>query len=205
VVSRLRTASGVKRIGHSGTLDPFAEGLLIVGLGRASTKLLGQYLHAPKEYYGRIVLGTVTDTYDPTGRIIEQNSFIIPSEIQIQESLERFKGEIQQIPPLFSALKMQGKRLYKAARQGEKIIPPPRRVNIFELELCGLNEDGFNLRVVCSGGTYIRSLAYDLGRDLGMGGHLAQLKRTRIGNFTIEQTVDLEALITQLKTERTGG
>jgi len=212
VVRRIRWATGVRKVGHGGTLDPFAEGVLLIGIGRSATRRLGEFLMADKEYLARVVLGVVTDTCDPTGKVIERNpplhpsSFILhPSSFRVNtgrsaediilETMRKFEGEILQVPPLFSAIKVNGVRSYRVARRGGKLELKPRKVNIKRIELVGLTSDGFDMSVTCSHGTYIRSLAYDLGRELGPGAHLGALVRTRIGQYTLEMAENLEEFI----------
>ena len=195
VVSRIRKAAGIKKVGHAGTLDPFAEGLLLVGIGRSATRLLGEFLNSDKEYFARVVLGIVTDTYDPTGQITMRNSFELPGEDTISAVLSEFEGEILQIPPAFSAVKVNGMRMYKAARKGIILSPEPRKVTIRDIRLLGLTPDGFEMQVTCSHGTYIRSLANDLGSKLGPGAHLSRLIRTRVGDYTLEQAYELDEFV----------
>ena len=199
VVRRIKRATGIRKVGHAGTLDPFAEGVLLIGIGRGATRKLGEFLKGDKEYLASVVLGVVTDTYDPTGKIIEQNSFTPPEEENIRAVLQRFEGEQLQTPPRFSAIKIKGVRMYKAARKGIDVKPPPRKVTLREIELTGLTRDGFEMRVTCSHGTYIRSLAYDIGRELGTGAHLGKLIRTRVGEYTIDQAVDLDTFVSRMR------
>ncbi len=195
VVKQIRKASGIKKVGHGGTLDPFAEGVLLIGIGRSATKQLGSFLHGDKEYIAEVVLGIVTDTYDPTGKVIERNSYEMPEDIVIEKTLEMFKGEVSQLPPVFSAIKVNGVRSYKAARKGIELELKTRKVNIREIELLRVNDVGFEIKVCCSHGTYIRSLAYDIGRALGCGAHLGKLIRTRVGEYDLEQSEALDDFI----------
>ena len=195
VVRRIKRATGIKKVGHAGTLDPFAEGVLLVGIGRSATRRLDEFLKGDKEYLARVVLGVVTDTYDPTGEIIERNNFSPPEEENIRAVLKRFEGEQLQTPPRYSAIKVNGVRMYRAARRGIDVEPKPRRVTLREIRLTDMTTDGFEMRVTCSHGTYIRSLAYDIGRELGPGAHLGRLIRTRVGEYTLEQAVDLETFV----------
>ncbi len=195
VVRRIKRATGIRKVGHAGTLDPFAEGVLLVGIGRSATRRLGEFLKGDKEYLARVVLGVVTDTYDPTGEIIERNSFSPPEEENIRAVLKRFEGEQLQTPPRYSAIKVNGVRMYRSARRGIDVVPEPRRVILREIRLTDMTIDGFEMRVTCSHGTYIRSLAYDIGRELGPGAHLGKLIRTRVGAYTLEQAVDLETFV----------
>jgi len=206
VVRRIRRATGVKKVGHAGTLDPFAEGVLLVGIGRIATRRLGRFLMGDKEYLAQVVLGIVTDTYDPTGRIEERNEYTLPEKETISSILHRMEGDMMQLPPPFSALKVDGVRMYKRARKGVEVVREPRRVTLKELELIRMNQDGFEMRVVCSHGTYIRSLAYDIGREIGCGAHLGRLIRTRVGEYKLDQAVDLDVFdnntISELEVDR---
>lgn len=192
VVAKIRKITGIKKVGHAGTLDPFATGVLIVGIGRQATKRLDEYQQLEKEYIGRIVLGTVTDTFDPTGKVISQKQVKIPSRETILEVLHEFLGEIDQLPPMFSAVKVDGMRLYKAARKGLTVERKPRRVMIKSLELLDLCENGFEMKVVCSKGTYIRTLAYDIGKALDTGAFLDSLVRTRIGDVDLNNAKSID-------------
>ncbi len=192
VIRRLRPILKVKKIGHAGTLDPFADGVLIVGVGRGATRRLDEFQMLEKEYTGEVVLGITTDTFDPTGKQIEVNEYELPDESTIQEVLNEFVGTIEQLPPVFSAVKVNGVRAYKAARKGLEIAIKPREVNVKSIQLMRMLSDGFKMKVICSKGTYIRTLAFDIGRRLGMGAHLGQLTRTRIGSFTVEQSKTIE-------------
>ena len=194
----IKKATGIRRVGHAGTLDPFAEGVLVVGIGRSATKKLGNYLRQEKEYIGRIVLGVITDTYDPTGKIVENNTYVLPDENKVCDVLNLFQGEIDQIPPLYSAIKVNGRRMYKAARKGIELERKSRRVNVKLIKLLKMRSNGFDIQVVCSQGTYIRSLAYDIGRKIGPGAHLSQLIRTRVGEFTLDQAEPLDDFISRV-------
>ncbi len=198
VVKQLKRIFGIKKIGHAGTLDPFAEGVLVVGVGRAATKRLCEFQRQEKEYIGRVTLGVVTDTYDPDGEVIERHEFTMPDETAISKVLGEFEGEIEQTPPRYSAVKVKGMRSYRAVRQGLNLSPSPRKVHIKRIELLQILPDGFEMRVVCAKGTYIRTLAYDIGRRLGMGAHLGRLIRNRIGAFRLEDAKTL----TQIAAER---
>jgi len=199
VVKRIRRAVKAAKVGHAGTLDRFAEGVLVVGIGRTATRKLGEYLGSDKEYIAEVFLGTVTDTYDPNGRVVEVNEFSMPDEATLIKLLDRFSGDIMQKPPPFSALKVKGVRMYKLAMKGKKVEAKPRRISIRRIELIGLTDDGFKMRVECSHGTYIRSLAYDIGRELGCGAFLKQLIRTRVDGFSLEDAIDLDDFIERVK------
>ncbi|MCF7810782.1 tRNA pseudouridine(55) synthase TruB [bacterium] len=199
VVRRIRKAVNIRKVGHGGTLDPFAEGVLIIGIGRSATRRLGEFLKGDKEYIAEVILGIVTDTYDPTGKVLECNP--VPDEDKealekrIATVLENYKGEIQQVPPTYSAIKINGVRSYKAARQGKELEIEARKVTIAKIEMTRLTEKGFEMRVVCSHGTYIRSLGYDIGRQLGYGAHLGKLIRTRVGDFTIDEAINMDEFL----------
>jgi len=184
---------GAKKAGHAGTLDPLASGLLIVLFGEA-TKFAGPQLDGDKEYLATLQLGVTTATGDAEGQVLERKS--IPEEVEkaIPAALEKFRGEIEQIPPMYSALKRDGVPLYKLARRGEEVERKPRRVTITELQRVGGSAERPELRVRCSKGTYIRSLAQDIGEALGCGAHLAALRRTASGRFRLEQAASLDVL-----------
>ena len=175
----------------------------MVGIGRTATRQLGAYLEGDKEYQAQLVLGKITDSYDLTGKVVETRDFVFPSESQIREALDCFRGEIMQTPPPFSAVKVGGVRLYRAARKGVILEAKPRKVRIEVIELTGLTNDGFVIQVVCSHGTYIRSLAHQIGLTLGCGAHLTRLVRTRVGAFTLDRAEPLEQFISRLDFERT--
>jgi len=181
------------KAGHTGTLDPLAGGLLPLTFGEA-TKFSQMLLDADKGYDAIVKLGVETDSGDAEGRVVASAAVTV-SRIQIESALARFRGEIEQVPPMYSALKRDGKALYEYARAGVEIERQPRRVTIHRLELLDDDAEGdvFHLRVACSKGTYIRSLAVDIGRALGCGAHLAGLRRTAIGPFTADDAVTLSA------------
>jgi tRNA pseudouridine55 synthase len=193
VVARVRRLTRLSRVGHAGTLDPSATGVLLVGLGKG-TKLT-PFLHEyPKTYRATLTLGSRTDTYDATGRVIEVKPVDRLRSAEVQAALAGFEGSIAQIPPMYSALKWQGQRLYRLARQGIEVERQARRVHIFRLSLVGLAAATLTLEVECSGGTYVRVLADDIGRRLGCGAHLSDLTRTAVGPHAIAQALTLEAL-----------
>ena len=192
-VARVRRIYGEKRAGHTGTLDPMATGVLPILLGRA-TRLSGYLLEADKRYTADVLPGVMTDTLDMTGTVLEKRAVSL-SRNQIEGALGAFRGEIEQVPPMYSALKKDGQRLYDLARQGVDVERERRRVNIKKLELVEITDEGhWILDVVCSKGTYIRSLADDLGRALGCGAALAGLCRTKTGGFALSECVSLEEL-----------
>lgn len=180
------------KAGHTGTLDPMATGLLPICFGEA-TKFAGELLGADKRYAATIRLGIRTDTADAEGQVLETRPVAVRRE-QVEAVLDRFRGDIQQVPPMHSALKRDGRPLYEYARKGIELERTPRAVTIFALNLCVLDGDRIELNVDCSKGTYVRTLAQDIGEALGCGGHLTALRRTRIGNLHLEDAVTLEAL-----------
>ncbi|MEA2696057.1 MAG: tRNA pseudouridine55 synthase [Myxococcales bacterium] len=199
VVRQLRHASGVRRVGHGGTLDPMATGVLPVCLGEA-TKLAQFLLDADKVYDATICFGVETDTYDADGVETRRSDASGVTEAQVVAALPAFRGAIRQKAPAYSALKRDGEPLYAYARRGEAVDPPERTVVVHELALAGFDGPGaVAVRVRCSKGTYIRSLAFDLGRALGPGGHLTALRRTRSGPFAIESARPLAELVAALR------
>lgn len=192
VVSRCRKLFGIKQIGHTGTLDPFATGVLPVALGKA-TKLI-EYLSDDKKYMATIKFGANTDTYDVEGNITETFSKKI-TQVEVEAVLNNFKGEISQMPPIYSAIKIRGKKLYEYARAGESVDITPRMVTVYEINLEAFDNEKQQAQILvsCSKGTYIRSLAYDMGKMLGCGGYLVQLRRLRAGKFDIKESVNLDA------------
>ncbi len=193
VVDRVRRLSGQRRVGHAGTLDPLATGVLVLGLGRA-TRVLEYLIGHDKRYLATIRLGITTDTYDAEGRVVSQHEGSWPLREDVERVLARFRGEIEQRPPPFSAIKQGGERLYKKARRGEAVEAPPRRVVIRDLRLLEYDPPFLRVDVTCSKGTYIRSLAHDVGQALGTGAHLAELRRLASGPFTVEQAHTLDEL-----------
>lgn len=192
VVAKIRGLTGVRQVGHAGTLDPMATGVLVLGLGQA-TRLIEYVMGQRKTYLAQITLGTSTDTYDATGTITDEAAVPPLGRQDLEAVLETLRGPIRQTPPMYSALKRAGKPLYRRARRGELIDLAPRPVTIYSFEL--LDFDGWVLeaRITCSSGTYVRSLAHDLGQALGCGGHLSALRRTAVGRFVADSSVTLEA------------
>lgn len=192
VVARIRLISGIRRVGHTGTLDPLATGLLIVCLGRATR--LAEYLAGQKkEYLAVIRLGQETNTFDAEGTILAEKPVNV-SKSQLLATLDQFKGKIKQIPPMYSAVKIDGQPLYRRARQGKVIDRPAREVTIFELDLRSWQSPDVQIRLVCSSGTYIRVIAHDLGQSLGCGAYLMGLRRTAVGNHRVDTAIPLEDL-----------
>lgn len=193
VIDKLRIITSIKKIGHAGTLDPFASGVLIVAIGRESTREISKFVKLDKEYIADIFLGAETDTYDRTGvKIFKKSKFTNLSKKKIEEILLKFLGKQKQIPPMFSAKKVGGKKLYKLARKGIKIKREPENIEIFEIKLIKYVWPLLKIKIKCSSGTYIRSLAYDIGIKLGCGGYLNELERTAIGDFKISDALDIK-------------
>ena len=193
VTSRLRRVFNTRRIGHGGTLDPMATGVLPVFVGRA-TRGVEFFEHAEKTYETVLRLGLTTDTEDITGTVLTEQPVSV-SEADILQVLPQFRGEILQVPPMYSALKVNGQKLYDLARKGKEVERQPRPITIHELTFLGFCEDGVRLRVRCSKGTYIRTLCKDLGAALGCGGCMAQLRRVSAGEYTIQEAVPLQTLL----------
>jgi len=191
VVARLRSMYGIKKIGHAGTLDPKATGLLILCTGRL-TKAISEFQHLEKEYEGIIELGSVTKSFDSETEVIETKPIINITSEKIEHVFQSFVGEYKQIPPMYSAVKKNGRRLYKYARKGKEVQREARLVTIKEFALLSYNEPYVRFRVVCSKGTYIRSLAHEVGQKLGCGAYLKELIRTRIGNFTLSEAIKVD-------------
>lgn len=192
LVGALRKRLGVKKIGHAGTLDPFATGVMVMLIGRNYTRLSDQFLCSDKEYVAELHFGTTTDTFDCDGTIIEQNDKV-PTLEEVKEALKHFHGEIEQIPPMYSAKKIQGKKLYDLARKGIEVERAAVKVQV-QTDFIRYEYPILELRIACSKGTYIRSIAYDLGKRLGCGAHLTNLRRTRSGIFLLENCIGDEEL-----------
>ena len=193
VTARLRRVFNTRRIGHGGTLDPMATGVLPVFVGRA-TRGVEFFEHAEKIYEATIRLGLTTDTEDVTGAVLAEQEVQI-SEKEFLGVLSKFRGKIQQIPPMYSALKVNGQKLCDLARKGREVERQPREIEIFELECLEFSGDTARLRVHCSKGTYIRTLCKDIGEALGCGGCMAALRRVTAGEYTIEEAVPLQTLL----------
>ncbi len=193
VVQRVRRWAGQRRVGHLGTLDPLATGVLPLALGEA-TKLSQLLTHGEKGYRGTIRLGAETTTYDREGEITASSDGPWPTRETVEKSLEHFRGEILQVPPPYSAVKRGGEPAYRRARRGEEVVLEPRPVRFHRIDLVSYEPPDLEIDVLCSAGTYLRSLAHDLGAELGTFGHLADLCRTRSGPFTLAQVVPLDRL-----------
>ena len=193
VVAILRRVTKIKQIGHTGTLDPFAEGVLPICIGKA-TRLI-EYLNDDKAYIGTVQLGKSTTTYDLEGETVNVSDKT-PDLEEIENELNNFRGDIEQLPPIYSAIKVNGKKLYEYARKGEEVEIKPRSVNISELKILNYDQENriLELYIKCSKGTYIRSIAHDLGKNLGCFGHLIKLVRVKAGDFEVENSIKLEDL-----------
>jgi tRNA pseudouridine55 synthase len=198
VIRKLRKIINIQKIGHAGTLDPLATGLLIVCTGKF-TKKINEYMAQEKEYTGTITLGAVTPTYDRESEPINQKSLAGITEEMIKEKTKEFTGEILQTPPIHSAIKQNGKPVYLMARKGIDVILEPRKITIKEFEITNIGLPLVSFKVVCTTGTYIRSLANDFGLALGCGGYLSKLRRTRIGNFKVEDAMTMDEFKAQFQ------
>ena len=213
VIDEVRNVTGEKRVGHAGTLDPNATGLLIVGVGRESTKKLGEIAGKRKTYEAEIVLGVERTTDDVEGEIVNRSRNqvgashrakserddktamkSIPVLSNIESALESFTGEQEQVPPVYSAIKLKGRKAYELARRGKKPELQPRKVHIYSIELLSYKFPKLEIRTDVSSGTYIRALTRDIGRELGTGAYLNNLNRTKIGNFSVDDAVKLKEL-----------
>ena len=192
LVSLLRKRTGIKKIGHAGTLDPFASGLMVMLIGKEYTKKSDQFLNSDKEYIATLHLGIATDTFDIEGKP-EEKSSIVPSLSDVTKCIESFQGEIEQIPPMFSAKKVNGKKLYELARKGISIERAPNKVKV-EIELLSYEYPELKIRVKCSKGTYIRTLGSDIGHCLKTYAHLTQLTRTKSGAFHLADSIPQEKI-----------
>lgn len=192
VVAKLRSIVGQKKIGHTGTLDPEAEGVLPVCLGKG-TKLCDLLTDKDKTYEAVMLLGKVTDTQDVFGNILSEHPVLLP-ETEVREAVYSFRGEYDQIPPMYSALKVGGKKLYELAREGKVVKRPSRRVTIYDIGITGIELPRVRMRVMCSKGTYIRTLCHDIGEKLGCGGCMEELKRTRAGSFSASDALTLNEI-----------
>lgn len=192
VVNRIRALTGERRVGHAGTLDPFACGVLVVGVSRQYTKRLHDLQNSEKEYCAKLRLGATSSTDDVTGEIVELGQIRIPSRKQIEEVLRAFEGEIDQIPPTFSAVRRHGTRAYALARKGYYPSLGAHRVSIFSLHLLAYRWPFLEIELVCGSGVYVRALARDIGKALGVGAYLETLCRTRVGEYTLENSITLD-------------
>lgn len=179
-----------KKVGHTGTLDPFASGLMIITVNKA-TKISTFIEATRKKYIAELTLGISTDTLDLTGKVIEKKDFVMPSKEELEKIFASFKGEIKQIPPMYSAIKINGVELYKLARKGEVVERKERNVTIYDLKILSINKDKIIFEVECSKGTYIRTLGFDIANKIGSGGHLSLLTRISVGNFSLKEAKNI--------------
>ena len=200
IIDRLRHITGIRKIGHAGTLDPFASGLLIVAVERTATRRLSEFVGLDKSYEAVLQLGYTSDTHDREGKIqVTSNKEQTITKKQILEVLKTFVGEQLQTPPMFSAKKVRGKKLYELAREGKEIERAPITVQIYDLRFKNYDSKKMQVTVNCvvSSGTYIRSLGYDIGEKLGTGAYLQELNRTSIGKYKLEDAVDISELTSE--------
>ena len=193
VVDITRRKLAIRKVGHAGTLDPLATGLLIILIGKA-TKLFDRFSGCDKEYEATLKLGASTITGDSQGKIEKQGDYSQIKNQDIQDVLAKFKGEILQVPPMVSALRYKGKRLYQLARRGEQIDLPARKINIKNIYSTNINIPYIDFCVYCSKGTYIRKLAQDIGEELGCFAHITGIRRTKIGEYSIENAVNIDEI-----------
>ncbi|MFZ2630578.1 MAG: tRNA pseudouridine(55) synthase TruB [Desulfosalsimonadaceae bacterium] len=204
LISRIKRISGISKIGHSGTLDPMATGVMVCGVNQA-TRLFQFFLNRPKKYVAVVTLGVETDTLDATGNIVASRPFDTVSEQSVRDACRQFEGEIDQIPPAYSALKHKGTPLYKYARRGTPVIKPSRKILISGIRILGINLPKVQMEVECSSGTYIRTLCADIGDVLGCGGHLSALKRIECGGYNIRDALSLEDIASHRSLETLAG
>jgi len=193
IVDTLRRITGIRKIGHAGTLDPFASGLLIMAIGREATREISKFVKLEKVYTAKLYLGATSNTYDNTGTIISSsNHKIIKSQQVISTVLKEFEGKQNQIPPMFSAKKIKGKKLYELAREGKEIKREPVKINIEYIKMIDYDYPNLTIEVKVSSGTYIRSLANDIGQKLQVGAYLDALERIEIGEYKLSNAVNLK-------------
>ena len=207
IIDQLRRITGIKKIGHAGTLDPFASGLLFIAISRESTRELQNFVGLDKEYIATLKLGIVSDSQDRTGEIrtLKHKNTRLPKtgtggqvktlkQTDIKNVLNKFIGKQEQIPPMFSAKKVKGKKLYNLARKGIEIERKPSNIEIYDIQLLEFKDSDVIIKVKCSSGTYVRTLAHDIGQDLGCGAYLEELERTKIGKYDLKDSVKVEEL-----------
>jgi tRNA pseudouridine55 synthase len=198
VVAITRRVLNTRKVGHCGTLDPLASGLLIICTGKY-TKKINEFMAQEKEYTGAITIGAVTPTYDLESLPEQQKDYSAITASMVHQAAKKFVGEIEQLPPVYSALKKAGTPLYELARRGEDIELKPRKINIQQFEITSIELPVINFKVVCSTGTYIRSLAHDLGQELGCGAYLSGLRRTAIGETCVDEAIGVSGFIEELE------
>jgi len=194
VVNKLRGITGERRIGHAGTLDPFASGLLVLGIGRESTKRLGEFLDMDKMYTAEIVLGEARDTDDLTGKVISKSERLGIDVGEVKKCLKKFEGEVFQMPPIYSAKKVGGKKSYQEARKGNTLSLKEKKVSIYTAKVLNFRYPDLKIKCRVSSGTYIRALGRDIGKCLGVGGYLKGLRRISVGRFETDSAVSLDTL-----------
>jgi len=197
IIDGLRKITGVKKIGHAGTLDPFACGLLIVGVGREATREISKFVGMDKWYVATLKLGYTSDTFDRDGEIQKNKKTKKQNDVNIHEVevvLRSFVGEQEQVPPMYSAKKVGGKKLYELARKGLEVKREPQKIEIFKIKLIEYKYPYLKIEVCCSSGTYVRTLAHDIGQKLGAGAYLEELCRTLIGKYKLEEAYELNEL-----------
>lgn len=200
-IRKIRKEYNVKKVGHTGTLDPMATGVLPILIGEA-TKLSDYLMNHDKEYIATLTLGEKRSTGDSEGEIIEKKEVPILNENNVKRVLNSFLGEISQVPPIYSAIKVNGKKLYEYAREGKEVEIKPRKVKIFSINLINISENNISFKVHCSKGTYIRSLCEDISKKLGTVGYMSNLRRTRVGDFTLEDVGKIISIEEILKKEQ---
>jgi tRNA pseudouridine55 synthase len=191
VIARLRRITGIKKIGHAGTLDPAASGLLLCAIGRSATREIGRFVKLDKKYDALIRLGVGTDTFDREGKILTEYSGAPAAKRDIKKIVASLAGKQAQVPPMFSAKKVGGKKLYELARKGIEIVRQPSQVEIYQIRILKYRWPDLRLLIHCSSGTFIRSIADDLGKKIGCGAYLADLRRTESGRFKLNKAVKL--------------
>lgn len=192
VCKKIRNQVPFKKVGHAGTLDPFATGLLLVGVGKG-TKMMGQYSNCSKKYAACVEFGKATDSFDLTGTVTEEKKEFSLSQDKIEETIKQFSGEIEQVPPMFSAKKVKGRALYSYARKGQEVERKPVKVNIYETTLKEWKTPELRLDIHVSKGTYIRAYAHDFGKAVNIPAHLKELRRTEIDGFKVEDSFSIDA------------
>ncbi len=191
VINRVRRASGIRTVGHAGTLDPLARGVLVIGVGRMATRRLADEVRKEKEYVTTVRLGVTSSTDDEEGEKAPHEVSAVPSREDVEAAARKFVGEIMQVPPVYSALKIKGKPAYAYAREGKAPVMEARPVTVKEMQVLSYDYPDIRLRAVTGAGVYVRSLARDMGEVLGTGGYMADLERTRVGEFTKEKCIGL--------------
>lgn len=194
IIDKLRKITRIKKIGHAGTLDPLAKGVLVVGITRAGTRELGKFKKLEKEYIAKIKLGEISDTDDEEGKKVRVRDRVRVQKNEIKKILKQFIGKIEQVPPVYSAIKISGKPAHRRVRKGEKIELKPRKVEIKNIKILNYKWPYLEIKIVCGSGTYIRSLARDIGKKLKCGAYLKELERIRVGKFKKKHCLSLRQL-----------